>query len=90
MTVAAVGGPSWIVIRARYTGRVLYRGMLEQGHVIRIRDRAPWARIGAVGNVEVRFRHRLVELASAALTGVILTEQGAVATQPGGAGVVGS
>jgi hypothetical protein len=90
VTVDAVRGPSWVVIRARYSGPVLYRGILVQGHRITVRGKAVWAQIGAVGNVDVRFRRSLVRLGHAALTGVILTAQGPVATQPGSAGIVGS
>lgn len=89
MTVNAVRGPSWVVVRAP-AGRVLYQGMLVQGGSLRERGSALWAEFGAAGNVDVRVDGRLVQLGRGALTGVILTAQGTLAAQRAGAGIVGS
>ncbi|MGH2935419.1 MAG: hypothetical protein ACRDL2_13030 [Gaiellaceae bacterium] len=91
LTVDATRGRSWVVIRARSSvGPVLYRGILEQGHRVRVRRRIVWAQVGAVGNVDVRIGRRRIELGRDALTGVVVTAQGAQPAQPGSVGVVGS
>ena len=91
VTVEAARGRSWVVVRAGSSvGPVLYRGILEQGDRILVRRRILWAQVGAVANVDVRIGRRRVELGRAALTGVVLTAQGAAAAQPGSVGVIGS
>jgi hypothetical protein len=90
-TISATRGPSWVVVRARSAvGQVLYRGVLEQGHRIRVRRALVWAQVGAVQNVDVRVRSRHIALGRAALTGVLLTTQGALPAQPGAPGIIGS
>jgi len=91
ITVEAARGRSWLVVRAGSSvGRVLYRGILEQGHRLRLRRRIVWAQVGAVGNVDVRIGRRRVKLGRAALTGVMLTAQSAAAAQPRSVGIIGS
>ena len=91
LTVTAARGPSWVVIRAgSAAGPVLYRGILEQGHRVRVRRKIVWAQVGAVGNVDVWIGRRPIQLGRAALTGAVVTVHGAAAAQSGSVGVIGS
>ena len=90
-TITATRGPSWVVVRDRSAvGPVLYRGILEQGHRIRLRRPPVWAQVGAAQNVDVRVSGRRIPLGGAALTGVVLTAQGALPAQQGAPGIIGS
>ena len=91
LTIEATRGPSWVLIRLRSArGPVRYEGTLEQGGMLDVQGEVLWARIGAVGNVDVRIGRHSVQLGRAALDGVLLTAGGVRSAMSHPPGVVGS
>jgi hypothetical protein len=54
LVVSAPRGSSWLVVRNRWNhGKVLYAGVLPQGHTVRFRRLQLWVRFGAASNLDV-------------------------------------
>jgi hypothetical protein len=59
LVLQAVAGDSWAIVRsARATGEVLYDGIVARGRSVSFSGRRFWLRIGAAGNVQLRFDGR--------------------------------
>lgn len=59
LVLQAVAGDSWAIVRSvRATGEVLYDGIVARGRSVSFSGRRFWLRIGAAGNVQLRFDGR--------------------------------
>ena len=64
LQITAVGGPSKVIVnRTGATGRILYEGTLERGHVQAFSGKSFWLNIGAPENLVIKVAGKRVHIA---------------------------
>jgi hypothetical protein len=64
LEITAVGGPSKVIVnRTGATGRILYEGTLEQGHVQSFSGKRFWLNLGAPENLVIKVAGKRVHIA---------------------------